>query len=50
MVSEDDCQAKSPLADISKAKEMLGYKPEVDFEQGIQKTVEYFKTLLLTID
>jgi UDP-glucose 4-epimerase len=32
------------LADISKAKEMLNYKPEVDFGEGLRKTVEYFET------
>ena len=31
------------LADISKIKEKLGFNPKVNFEQGIEKTVEYFK-------
>jgi nucleoside-diphosphate-sugar epimerase len=30
------------LADISKAQEILGYKPTVFFEEGIERTVEYF--------
>ena len=30
------------LADISKAKKMLGYKPITNFEEGMRKTVEYF--------
>jgi nucleoside-diphosphate-sugar epimerase len=30
------------LADISKAKTMLGYDPQVDFQTGITKTCEYF--------
>jgi len=31
-------------ADISKIKEKLGYKPLVEFDEGLEKTVEYFKT------
>ena len=30
------------LADISKAQEILGYKPTVFFEEGIERTVRYF--------
>ena len=30
-------------ADISKIQKKLGYKPLVNFENGLQKTVEYFK-------
>lgn len=30
-------------ADISKIQEKLGYKPLVSFEEGLQRTVEYFK-------
>jgi len=29
-------------ADISKAKELLGYQPAFDFEKGLQLTVDYF--------
>lgn len=32
-------------ADISRIKRALGYKPLVDFQEGLRKTVEYFKTL-----
>lgn len=32
------------LADISKAQHLLSYKPEVDFREGVQRTVEYFKS------
>jgi nucleoside-diphosphate-sugar epimerase len=31
-------------ADISKAQEKIGYKPLVNFEDGLKKTVEYFKS------
>ncbi len=34
---------KHSLADISKAKEKLGYSVKVDFETGLAKTIEYFK-------
>lgn len=33
-------------ADISKAKKFLKYEPLVGFEEGLKKTVEYFKTTL----
>ncbi len=32
------------LADTSKIKKMLGYKPAVDFEEGLRRTVEFFKS------
>jgi UDP-glucose 4-epimerase len=31
------------LADVSKAKRLLGYTPLVDFNEGFRRTVEYFK-------
>ncbi len=31
------------LADVSKAKQRLGYAPLVGFEEGLQRTVEYFR-------
>lgn len=31
------------LADISLAKKYLGFKPKVSFEQGLRRTVEWFK-------
>lgn len=30
------------LADISKAEKLLGYKPRVDFEEGLSRTAEWF--------
>ena len=30
------------LADISKAEKLLGYKPAVDFAEGMHRTCEYF--------
>jgi nucleoside-diphosphate-sugar epimerase len=31
------------LADIGKAKRLLGYEPLVDFEEGFRRTVEFFR-------
>ena len=30
-------------ADIKKAEELLGYRPLVDFSEGLRRTVEWFK-------
>ena len=35
-------EVKYSLADISKAREILGYEPEIDFDKGLEKTVEWF--------
>ena len=32
------------LADLTKAKRLLGYEPLVRFEEGLQRTVAYFRT------
>jgi UDP-glucose 4-epimerase len=34
---------KHSLADISKAESALGYKPQVDFEEGLRRTVEWYR-------
>ena len=39
---EDDPKVRQP--DITKAKTLLGWEPKVDFEEGLGKTVEWFKT------
>lgn len=31
------------LADVSKAKEKIGYSPEVNIQEGLKRTVEWFK-------
>ncbi|HET7116805.1 MAG TPA: SDR family oxidoreductase [Hanamia sp.] len=36
---------RNSLADISLAKQLLGYKPTTKFETGLVKTIEYFKDL-----
>lgn len=33
---------RDTLADISQAREVLGYRVEVDFEEGMRRTCEYF--------
>jgi UDP-glucose 4-epimerase len=33
------------LADISKARELLGYEPAVDFEEGLRRTYAYYEEL-----
>ncbi|MDX1686048.1 MAG: UDP-glucuronic acid decarboxylase family protein [Saprospiraceae bacterium] len=41
---EDDPQVRRP--DISRAKELLDWKPVVDRQEGLQRTLEYFKKKL----
>jgi len=36
---------RNSLADISLAKNLLGYKPDVKFDEGLKATIEYFKKL-----
>lgn len=40
-----DGDVRYSVADISKAKEQLGYEPEFDLAEGIKETVEYFNSL-----
>lgn len=40
----DDPKVRQP--DITRAKTILGWEPRVDFDEGIRKTVDYFKTHL----
>lgn len=35
-------EPRNTLADVSKAKSVLGWEPKTDFETGLQKTYEYF--------
>ena len=41
---EDDPQVRQP--DISKAKKILGWEPRVQLEEGLLKTIEYFRARL----
>ena len=40
----DDPKVRQP--DISRARTVLQWEPRVDFEDGIRKTIDYFKTRL----
>src|SRR5205085_11476913 len=40
----DDPKVRQP--DISRAKKILGWEPKVQFEEGIKKTIEYFRNAL----
>ena len=33
------------LADVSRARRLLGYTPRVDFEEGLARTIEYFRSI-----
>ncbi len=41
--SDDPCKRRP---DLSLAKERLGYEPTVNIRDGLQKTIEYFRTVL----
>ena len=36
------------LADISKANKIIGYKPTVDFEEGLRRTIAFYKKSLIS--
>src|ERR1700761_7595123 len=38
---EDDPKVRQP--DITRARKILGWEPKVDFEEGISKTIDYFR-------
>ncbi len=40
---QDDPMQRQP--DISKAKEVLGWEPKVSVDEGLQRTIEYYKSL-----
>jgi dTDP-glucose 4,6-dehydratase len=44
---EDDPKQRKP--DIGKARELLGWAPRVDLEEGLKKTVAYFESLRATL-
>ncbi len=35
---------RDSLADISMAREVLGYEPQVDFREGLRQTVEWYRS------
>jgi len=36
---------RDSLAEISLARELLGYEPAVDFDEGLRRSIEYYKAL-----
>ena len=40
---EDDPMRRQP--DITKAKTVLGWEPKVNLDEGLQKTIEYYRSL-----
>jgi len=40
----DDPQQRQP--DISLAKEVLDWQPTVELEQGLDKTIDYFRSII----
>jgi UDP-glucose 4-epimerase len=42
--AERSGDVKHSLADISRAKESFGYEPRVNFKEGIERTVAWYKT------
>ena len=41
---QDDPKQRRP--DITQAKEMLGWEPKINLEQGLIKTIDYFRTVV----
>jgi dTDP-glucose 4,6-dehydratase len=41
---QDDPQVRQP--DIAKARELLGWEPRVELEEGLKKTIQYFRERL----
>lgn len=37
---------RNSLADISAARAALGYTPQVDFDEGLRRSIEYYRSLL----
>jgi dTDP-glucose 4,6-dehydratase len=44
---EDDPQQRKP--DINKARQVLGWEPVVELEEGLRRTVEYFRSLPVAV-
>jgi UDP-glucose 4-epimerase len=45
---EREGDIKHSLADISLAEKQMGYRPVVDFKEGLQRTVAWYRTQVLT--
>ena len=36
---------RESMADITLARNLLGYEPEVDFEEGLRRSIDYYRSL-----
>ena len=36
---------RDSLADITAARETLGYEPTIDFDEGLRRSIEYYRSL-----
>jgi len=34
---------QSSLASIAKARDLVGYRPEVDFDEGLRRTIAFYR-------
>jgi UDP-glucose 4-epimerase len=37
---------RESLADITQARKRLGYEPQVDFEEGLRRSIDYYRSLI----
>ncbi len=37
---------RESLADITQARQMLGYEPQVDFEEGLSRSIDYYRSIV----
>jgi nucleoside-diphosphate-sugar epimerase len=37
---------RDSLADITAAREILGYEPTIDFDEGLRRSIEYYRSLV----
>jgi nucleoside-diphosphate-sugar epimerase len=45
VLPEDDPKIRQP--DIRRAREALGWEPEMDMETGLKGTIDYFRNLII---
>jgi dTDP-glucose 4,6-dehydratase len=42
----DDPQVRQP--DITRARELLGWEPEIDFREGLRRTIDHYREVVAT--